>query len=99
MRSYQVTTRSRITIATRSAVDFHTPKSAIAMRPMPTQTTALTVRRVNFESPSQRSCDRPTAASAVHHQREIVVRIRLRTSAAFRRPLAEEALGAEDEDQ
>src|SRR4051812_15170452 len=92
-------TSSKITIAASRPVDFHTPKTAIAIRPIPIQTTDLTARRVSFDCASQRSCERPTAASAAHHQPEIVPRIRLRTSAAFRCSLAQEALGAEDEDQ
>src|SRR3954468_11640217 len=98
-RSYQGMTSRRITTAARSAVDFQTPNTAIAIRPMPIQTTALTARLVSFDCASHRSCERPTAPSAAHHQLEIVARIRRRTSAAFRCPLAEKALGAKDEDQ
>src|SRR5581483_5241541 len=98
-RSYHGITSSRTTTAAMSAVDFQTPKSAISASEIPTHMTALTARRVSFGSASQRSRGNPTAASAAHHAAVTRARRRRRTSGAFRCPLAEETLGAEDEDQ
>src|SRR5579884_681964 len=86
---------SASTAATASAVVFQTPKIATRTSPIASQTTILTARRRARGCASQRVCGSLAAPSTVHHAREI----RRRTSAAFRCPLAEQTLGAEDEDE
>src|SRR5438876_443176 len=89
----------RPTAAARSAELSHTPKTAISASTTASQIAVFTARRVAEGSASQRSCGRPTAPRAVHHAREIDWRRRRFTSSAFRRPLAEQPFGPEDEDQ
>src|SRR5689334_18538423 len=84
-----------MTAASPSAVVFHTPNAAIRIRRIPIQTTVFTARRVSSGNAFHRSCVRPAAPSALHQPFEIA----RRTSPAFRCSLAEEALGAEDEDE
>src|SRR5690348_12773879 len=95
MRFQAGTTSSPITAASAKAVVSQTPKSAIRTSRMTTQIVVLIARRTSGDSASQRACVRPTAPSAFHQYGAS----RLRTSAAFRCPLAQQALWPEDEDE
>src|SRR5271169_1014156 len=97
-RWYDGTTSSSTTAATSSAEFSHTPNAATSTRPIATQTTALTARRLRRGSFCQRLRDSPSAPRAAHHALEIAVVTPL-TSGAFRRSLAQQALRTEHEDQ
>src|SRR5438552_14428032 len=84
-RCHGGTTSTSTTAAAASDQLFQTPKNSISRSPTPVHATALITRRLRGGSASQRRA----APSG----------IRRRTSGPFRRPLAEQALGAEDEDQ
>src|SRR3954471_20731903 len=88
-------TSSATTAGTTSADGFHTPKSAMSTSAIASQTIVFTARRTSGDCARQRDCGRPTAPSPRHHVPEIA----RRTSAAFRCLLAEQSLGAEDEDE
>src|SRR3954471_9702477 len=88
-------TSTATTAAITSAAGFQTPKSATRTSAIASQRTVLTPRRVSRDCARQRDCGRPTAPSARHQVREIA----RRTSDAFGRAFAEQALGAEHEDE
>src|SRR5256885_9442879 len=94
-RFHAGTTSSATTTARASAAVFQTPNSAISSSRTPSQNAVLTPRRKMRGCASQRDCGRPTAPSADHQYGDR----RRRTSAPFRCPLAEQAFGAEDEDE
>src|SRR3954449_3403921 len=68
------------------------------IRPITSHVAVTTARRTSGSSAFQRSFGRPTAPSAPHHARETCA-FNFLTLRPLRRPLAQQTLGTEHEDQ